>query len=66
MAEGTWYDYEIGDIAEIPYYIVGYWMMDSASDLRYTPLSEALETDSWVKCDKVEVKSYEWVEKYDE
>lgn len=65
VAEGTWWDSEIGDVVEIPYYIVGYWMMDSASDNRYTSLSEAIETDSWVKCEKVEVKSYEWREKYD-
>lgn len=44
----------------VPEEFKGFWMMRYATDLRWTPLHEAIEDYEWVRCEQVEVVSYEW------
>lgn len=59
----TWDDWEnVKQDIPVPPQYVGLWMLDSADDLQYDNLDECLKSRYWVKCEKKELITYEYVE----
>lgn len=56
-------EYWDGDkMVPVPDEVKGFWMMSCATDLKYTNFSLALKDFDWVKCERVEVITYEYKE----
>lgn len=47
---------------KVPDYLVGFWMMEYQTNLNYMGFSEAVRNEEWVKCEKIETITYEYVE----
>tara|TARA_R110000772_G_scaffold24212_4_gene64131 strand:- start:679 stop:1053 length:375 start_codon:yes stop_codon:yes gene_type:complete len=57
----TWYDWKKEEAdSPIPEKLVGMWMMEDARCLQYDNLEDCIRSDSWVKCEKTTVETYEY------
>ena len=57
----TWNDWN-GDCSNnpVPPHLIGMWVMSNGRDLQYDNLHKCIEDDSWNRCLKVPVTTYEY------
>lgn len=46
----------------VPDSLVGLWMLKWQGDLSLTPFNDSVRNDDWVKCEKKEIITYEYIE----
>lgn len=58
----TFWNWETEEIELVPTWVVGYWKTDQAEDNTWYDYTYRIKNDDWVKVQRKEIVTYEYVE----